>query len=236
MKLVELLHNQEIIIQLVWDKHKIEFISKVIEKDETSIYVTPYIHNGHELELNVASDNNVVCNIFADDPANKQRISWKGLSLTTVNRADKTVYCLNAHGYNAVSTIDERRLHERIKSYVEGHLFDGEDGDISITLHDISDNGIAFYVPGYFEPKSQQFNVSFTDSIDDRIFNISIVCAIARISNEENRTLVGCRVLDDNNYRVYELLKRLRMKNYIVVKNEENANTHLEDKREAVVA
>lgn len=175
MKLAELLQNQEIIIQLVWDEHKIEFYSKVIEKDETSIYVTPYVHNGYELELNIVSDSSVVCNVFTDNPTTEQRISWRGLSLATVNRDSKTVYCLKAHCYNAESNLDDRRLHERVEIQVAGLLLDSERGDIDITIHDISDNGISFYVPGDYELKSQQLSISFTDTIDERIFDIQAV-------------------------------------------------------------
>lgn len=243
MKLVEMLQNQEIIIQLVWDERKVEFSSTVIDKDETSIYVTPYIHNGCELELNIIPDNNVVCNIFTDDPTTEQRISWRGLSLTTVSREDKTVYCLKTHNFNATSNIDDRRLHERIEVQVTGRLLDREDGNMSVTIHDISDNGISFYVPGNFVPTSQQLNISFTDYIDEKIFNLDIVCEIARVDREEEYTLVGCRVLDgNNNYRIYEFLKLLRKKNHIMTKkvekleNEEHEDDNSESKNEPKVA
>ena len=165
MKLAELLQNQEIIIQLVWDEHKIEFYSKVIEKD---------------------------------NPTTEQRISWRGLSLATVNRDNKTVYCLKAHCYNAESNLDDRRLHERVEIQVDGLLLDSERGDIDITIHDISDNGISFYVPRDYELKSQQLSISFTDTIDERIFNIQAVCEISRVNKEGERTLIGCRVLEEN--------------------------------------
>ena len=237
MKLVELLQHQEIIIQLVWEKHKIEFTSNVIEKDETAIYITPYINNGCELELNVTSDENVVCNVFANDPITEQRISWKGISLTTVTREQEKVYCLMTHTFNAMSCPDDRRLHERVEIQVGGHLLDGEEEERSITVHDISDNGVSFYVPGNYEPKSLQLRVSFTDSIDEREFDINVECSIARIHIEGERTLVGCRVLvEDNDYRIYELLKRLRKKHHVLTKKVESENTNMEDKVEAVVA
>ena len=237
MKLVELLQNQEIIIQLVWNEQKIEFFSNVIDKDETSIYATPYIHNGHELELNMVSDNSVVCNIFTDDPTTEQRISWKGLALTTVNHDNKTVYCLKTHCFNSESNLDDRRLHERVEVQVAGRLEDIKDGDISITIHDISDNGISFYVPGCYEAKSEYLNISFTDTIDERVFDIHATCAVSRVNREGDRTLVGCRVLEENNnYKIYELLKRLRKKNHIITKKAEDDNTNLEEKAEPKVA
>lgn len=237
MKLVELLQNQDIIIQIVWDDKKIEFDSKVIGKDETSIYVTPYIHNGCELELNIVSDNNVVCNIFTDNPTTEQRVSWKGLSLTTVNQDNKTVYCLKTHSYNAESNLDDRRCHERVEVEVSGLLLDRESGDTSITIHDISDNGISFYVPGDYKPKSQQLSISFTDIISERIFDIQVACAVSRVKKEEDCILVGCMVLDENNnYKIYELLKRLRKKNHIITTKVEDDNTDIEEKTEPKVA
>lgn len=237
MKLVELLQNQEIIIQLVWREQKIELYSKVIEKDDSSIYVTPYIHNGSELELNIVSDNSVACNIFADDPTTEQRISWKGLSLTTVNRNNKTVYCLKSRSYNAESNLEDRRLHERVEIGVAGQLLDGESEEVNITIHDISDNGISFYVQGDYEPKSQQLSISFTDTIDERIFDIQAVCTVSRIKKEEGRMLVGCRVSGENdNYRIYELLKRLRKKNHKITKKTETDVTNPEDKMEPKAA
>ena len=42
------------------------------------------------------------------------------------------------------------------------------------------------------------------------------------MTKEEERTLVGCRVLEENNnYRIYELLKRLRKKKHIITKKVE---------------
>ena len=47
----------------------------------------------------------------------------------------------------------------------------------------------------------------------------------------------GCRVLEENNnYKIYELLKRLRKKNHIITKKAEDDNTNLEEKAEPKVA
>ena len=68
MKLVELLQNQNIIVQLLWGEQKIEFYSGVTGREGEVVYVTPYIHNGSELQLNVTEGRHgVVCNVFADN-------------------------------------------------------------------------------------------------------------------------------------------------------------------------
>lgn len=213
MKLTELLQDQSIIVQLLWEEQKIEFTSSVIAHEEAAVYITPYIHNGKELELNVTSDKGVACNIFADEPITNNRVSWKGVELTTVSRDDSTVYCIRTRGYNAVSNIDDRRLDERIQLNIDARLLDPQNGDIGITIRDISGTGLSFYASETFVPKSQQVAVTFTDNIGEIVYSVKAECTISRISKEDGHNIIGCKLIGENkDYKVYELLKRLRGK------------------------
>lgn len=213
MKLAELLLNQKIIVQLIWGEQKIEFYSEVIEKESELVYITPYIHNGNALELNVTLDKSVICNVFTDDPITKQRISWKGIELTSVNKNNGIIYCLRTHSYNAVSNLDDRRLYERIEVQLDAVVLGDDAEEIGITIHDISDTGVSFYASEYYEPKSQQLRIKFSDEIGNITYDISLECAISRVNKEPGRTTVGCRLLGENiNYKIYELLKRLSIK------------------------
>lgn len=214
MKLTELLVNQRITVQLLFGEQKIEFFSDVIECDSAAAYTTPYIHSGSALDLNITGDKGVSCNVFADEPITKQRISWKGVELTTINRNQSVVYCIKARGFNNIANPDDRRLHDRVVVNVSATALDVQnDIQESIIIKDISDSGISFYASGIFAANSQQLRVTFTDKIDDRIFDIKMDCVITRNSNENARILYGCRVMGENkDYRIYELLKRLRSK------------------------
>lgn len=210
MKLVELLQNQNIIVQLLWGEQKIEFYSEVIEKNETAVFITPYVHNGQVLELNVTLDKGVICNVFTDEPVTKQRISWKGIELTTVKKNNDIIYCLKAHSYNAVSNNDDRRLHERTAVQIDACILDD---NIGVTIHDISDTGLSFYAPKSFEPTPQQLNIYFTDEIGEIEHKVKVTCTISRVAEEENRNVIGCKLLGENkDYQIYELLKRLHEK------------------------
>lgn len=212
MKLLELLKNQEINIQLMWDKEKIEFTAVVVDFDANSVYVTPYLHNGKELTLNVTGNTEVVCNMYANDNITHKRIAWKGIDLTTVNREGKIVYCVKTHAFNNASTNEDRRDHERILVHVDARVF-GEDTSESVTIHDISDTGMGIYAPLDFEPKSRQLTVYFSDNIGEKIFSFKLVCDIARIANENGNLIIGCRLLGENrDYQVYEFMKRLKSK------------------------
>lgn len=215
MKLIELLKEQRLTIQLLWGEQKIEFFSNVIDKDEASVYVTPYIHNGSELELNVVQGKGVTCNIFTIDPSTKHRISWKNIEFTTVTRDDKIMYCLKTNGYNHVAKHDDRRLHDRMIIHVKGKVFDGQSKEgVDIIVHDISDIGISFYAPKTYAPKSHQLDVIFSEIIHGKELNINVECTIVRAASRAGNQFVGCKITKENkDYQLYGFIKRLSTKN-----------------------
>ena len=215
MKLSELLLNQRIIIQLNWTEQTIEFYSDVLDINGDGLFVTPYLHNGSALELNITPDKGVICNVFADNPVTNQRISWKAVELTTVEWKNKTVYSLKTRGFNHMATPDDRRRYERVAVQADGMVSDKKlEEEIAITINDISSVGISFWAPEAFDPKSQQFTVTFTDEIDNKIFDVKAECSISRVTRENGRKLVGCRIVDENkNYQLYVFMKRLKAKN-----------------------
>lgn len=215
MKLTELLEKQKIIVQLVWDENKLEFFSDVIETDDEAIYITPCVNEGRELEINVTHDKAVICNIFTDDSANQQRISWRNVELLTVERSGKMLYRIKAHTYNNISNIDDRRGAERTVVSVDGEILVGQNNEnVRIIVHDISDSGIAIYVPKSFIPRSQQLRISFSDKIDDETYDIEAVFSIARTAYLSDCALIGCRLMGEENskYRTYNYMKRIHQK------------------------
>lgn len=222
MKLVELLTNQRLTIQLLWGEQKIEFFSSVIESADSEVYVTPYLHNGSELELNVTFGKGVVCNIFTNNPSNKQRISWKNVELTTVNRNGKVMYCIKTNGYNHIAKHDDRRKHDRLVITTNAQVYTGKsDEGVNIVVHDISDIGISFYAPNSFSPTEHQMTITFLDSVGDREFNVKVECAIARMAHKAGNRFVGCKILKENkDYQIYSFMKRLGDKNKSMTPND----------------
>lgn len=221
MKLTDLLRDQQIIIQLIWGDQKIEFSSVVVDYDESSAYVTPYMHNGSPLKINVTNKVDVNCNVFTNNQS-KQRVSWKNVELTTVERRDKTLYCLKTSGYNHIAKPDERRLHERVIIQVKAEVFDGrKEKGVEILVHDISDIGISFHAPKSFAPTSKQLIVTFTDSIDDKQFNIRVGCTITRTTERSGNLFVGCKIMEENkDFRLYGFMKRLYSKKNLSLDNQ----------------
>lgn len=215
MKLSELLINQKLTIQLLWGEQMIEFSSNVIEKENSEVYVSPYFHNGSELELNVTTDKGVICNLFTNDPSTKHRISWKNVELTTVTRDDKIMYCVRTNGYNNIAKDDDRRKHDRVVISANGKVFDGQSEEgVEIIVHDISDIGISFYAPNSFLPSEQQLTIVFSDTINEKEFNVRVECSITRMTNKAGNRFIGCRILEENkDYQIYGFMKRLGNKN-----------------------
>lgn len=214
MKLVELLANQRLTVQLLWGEQKIEFFSNVVETDESAAYISPYLHNGGELELNVTPNKDVICNIFTNNPSTKQRISWKNVELTTITRKDKVVYCIKTNGYNHIAKHDDRRKHDRLIITAKAQVYEGKSDEcVNIVVHDISDIGISFYAPNSFEPNEHQLTVAFSDYIGEKVFNIKVECAIARMTNKVGNRFIGCKILKENkDYQLYSFMKRLEGK------------------------
>lgn len=221
MKLIELLEKQKLIIQLSWGEQMIEFDSSVISKDNSAVYVSPYLYNGSELELNVTQGKGVICNVFTNDPSTNKRISWKNVELSTVIKTDKTLYCIKTNGYNHISKDEDRRMHDRIIIHQKAVLVDGQFGDtVDIIVHDISDIGISFFAPKTFTPKDYQLTVKFTDIVGGRAFNIKVECSIARRTQKAGNQFYGCRIIKDNkDYQLYSFMKRLEDKNKNKISN-----------------
>lgn len=214
MKLAELLLNQNINIQFAWGDEKIEFPSDVVENSGDAVYVTSYKHNGAALKLNITDGAGVVCNVFADNPATGQRISWRNVELTTVENKDRTLYCIKTRGFNNVASPDDRRNNERTVIDISGTVTDTSSGEITnITVHDISGVGISFYAPKTYSPKIQQVIVTFTDIIEARMFDVKVECLISRTKIEEDHITVGCKFVTENrDYQLYRLIKHLKGK------------------------
>lgn len=214
MKLNELLENQRLTIQILWGEQKIEFFTNVLAKDDSAVYVGPYLHNGSELELNVTKDKEVICNLFTNDLTTKHRISWKNVELTTVIRNDKRMYCLKTNGYNHVAKHDDRRKHDRVVVMAKALLFEGKSNTgVDIIVHDISDIGISFYAPNSFSPNVHVFTIVFSDKAGGKSFDVKVECAIARTTNKAGNRFVGCKILKENrDYQLYGFMKRLEDK------------------------
>lgn len=232
MKLIELLENQRLTVQLLWGEQKIEFFSNVIEKDESAVYVSPYLHDGSELELNVVQGKGVICNIFTIDPSTKHRISWKNIELTTVKRDDKTVYCLKTNGFNHIAKHADRRQHDRLVVQANAKVYDGQSSEgVDIIVHDISDIGISFYAPKTFVPKAHLLNIYFSEIIDGKKFNVSVECAIARTTSRAGNQFVGCRITKENkDYQLYGFMKRMNAKNKNKMSQPEDGETTNDEK------
>lgn len=227
MKLIELMENQRLTIQLLWGEQKIEFFSNVIERDDSAVYVSTYLHNGSELELNVVQGKGVICNLYTNDPATKHRISWKNVELTTVTRNDEAMYCLRTNGYNHVAKHDDRRMHDRMVIQAKAEVFEGEsDEGVDIIVHDISDIGISFYAPKAFSPETHQLRIVFSDNINGEIFDVNVECSIARTTSKAGNKFYGCKITKENReYLLYGFMKRLNAKNKTKASKPEEAAT-----------
>lgn len=215
MELHELTKEQDIIIQIVWGENKIEFFSHMVNcnAEKESIFVTPYMHNGQPLELNINQKSGIVCNMFCDDLYNGTRVSWRNVELETVHQGTAVVYKISTFQFNRQAQIDDRRVEERIKINLYGMIVDGEGQSIQVRIHDISDGGIGFYAPTSFQSKSNQVKVQFSDNVNGADFSICLICKIVRSVNKSGNMFYGCEIMQNSReYLLYGCLRRTAKK------------------------
>lgn len=211
MKISGLDIDQEIIVQVTWGERKIEFPSIVREKADMSIVVTPYMHNNSPLELNIDNSGKVVCNIFADSPESKERISWKNVSLATIDRNGTAFYEISTKSYNAISSLDDRRENERIEINKKGRVFVPDVGEYyDVVIYDISDVGISFTLLNRYDLPSHRIFVLFEDCINDKEFNMRVECKTIRSKQTADGSFWGCKTSGENkDFLLYSLMQRL---------------------------
>lgn len=216
MKLNELLMNQQVAVQFNVGDEVIEFHSNVMDRNSEGIYINPYIHNGKPLELNIDTDDNVICNIFADDQAADKRVSWRNVSLTTANQDSQILYFVKTSKFNELSNNDERRRNERMPVKKAAKLYDNGSGKyMTIVVNDVSENGISFLANSKYVPSSYQLDMIFEDSIAEKMFKLKVSCSVERTETKEGNMLYGCSIKGENkDYLLYVLFKKLSYKQY----------------------
>lgn len=215
MKITDLFINQEVSIQFRWDEQTIQFQSRVLEKDAEEVFTKPYFVQGSELEINVSQAKGVICNIYANDPDTRQRISWKNVDLTTVNRNGEIMYCIKTSGFNQLANLDDRRNHDRFVVQTKGQLIMRETEEtMDILVHDVSDVGVSFYAPISFNPSTHHLIVTYSDTVAGKVFPVRVECDIARMTKKAGNMLVGCKVSkEDKDFKMYCFMKRIKEKN-----------------------
>lgn len=215
MELHELTKEQEIIIQIVWGENKIEFYSHMVGclAEEEAIFITPYVHNGQPLELNIDQKSGIICNMFCDDPYNGNRISWRNVEMETIHQESRVAYKISTSEFNRQAQLDDRRVEERIIINLYGTVIDSEGNATQIKVRDISDGGIGFYTPSSFQNKTNQIKVMFEDHVNGADFSMSLVCKIVRAVNKTGTMFYGCRVMGENReFLLYGCMRRAAKK------------------------
>lgn len=210
MRLNELVVDQKIIVQINLGEQKIEFNANVLEVQEESITASPYIHEGEVLELNIETHHGIMCNIFADDYRHGKRVSWKNVKIQTIDSIDGKIYHISTSAFNRLSREDDNRQHNRLIIHKNAHIL--EQGKlIDIVVHDISDRGISFFASPNYKPSANQITIVYSDSVNEKDFQLKIECQIARTEKRAGVNFYGCKVMGENkDFLTYGFFKRLK--------------------------
>ncbi|MCM1044659.1 MAG: PilZ domain-containing protein [Candidatus Gastranaerophilales bacterium] len=209
MLLQDLRVSDEIVLEINWGNNLYKVPTKVVVVLKEAILVNPFVSQGVVLDLDKFHD--MCYNIVSKDKKDGHVITWKNVLIQKTKYKNITLYQIESPKYAQLAQHNERRENGRTVVDKVGSISVGDRTDKKkAVIHDISSNGISFYVSEGFETNGRNILVEFDDMINDRMFHLRLECSFVREVKQNEHSLVGCSVKNaERNILEYVCLKRM---------------------------
>lgn len=214
-----------------------EIPSSVISTKQDFILIDPIKHHDNVVEMN--EKKGMLFSIYAIDPSTEGRVVWKNVHIETIEYLNvdfkSSYYKIYTNGFSSRATESERRNTKRIQLDIHGTIMCDDDTlGKSVTIHDVSDNGISFITIGDYEIESNHCMVNFNDEVNGRVFSLQARAIIVRSTKQGLQTFYGCSIASPNrDFLTYVFLKRLGIKLELQKANQEKAAKEAEENLKA---
>lgn len=196
-------------MEINWGNNLFTVPTKVVVVLKEAILVNPFVSQGIVLDLDKFHD--MCYNISSKDKKDGHVITWKNVLIQKTKYKNITLYQIESPKYAQLAQHNERRGNVRLVVDKVGSVYTKDrQNKITAVIHDISSNGISFYVPEGFETDGKSILVEFDDMINDRMFHLRAECNFVREVKRNEHLLVGCSVKNvERNILEYVCLKRM---------------------------
>lgn len=196
-------------MEINWGNNLYKVPTKVVVVLKDAILVNPVVCQGIVLDLDKFRD--MCYNIISKDKKDGHVITWKNVLIQKTKYKNITLYQIESPKYAQLAQHNERRENGRTLVDKVGSVYVGSrENRKTAVIHDISSNGISFYVAGGFESDGKTISVEFDDMINDRMFHLRLDCTFVREVEQNDHFLVGCSVKNvERNILEYVCLKRM---------------------------
>ena len=185
--------------------------TKVVVVLKEAILVKPFVSQGTVLDLDSDKFRDMYYNLISQDKKDGHVITWKNVLIHKTKYKNITLYQIESPKYAKQAQHNERRSNSRTVVDKVGSV---AMGDRSVkhkaVIHDISSNGISFYVSGGFESDGRSILAEFEDKINEHVFHLRMECSFVREVKQNDVYLIGCSVKKvERNVLEYVCLKRM---------------------------
>lgn len=214
MKIQDLRKGDKATIEVVRATGAVEIPATIVGSNDAGALLSPYTSNGNVIELNSKKLRNSVVSLYCVDEATGERQAWKGITVTTVHHNGLTLYAAVINSFSKYGVSSERRENRRMQVDKIATVANGITKQISsVTLHDISDNGISFVTTEDMRSAGGHMKVIFDDNVRDHYFRLELPCEYVRQQAVDGNILYGCRIVaSDKRFLEYVNLKRMEMR------------------------
>ena len=228
MHLTELQPGMPISLEINMNDSSYALPSSVISVKSNYILISPLSYNNKAIDL--GGRKGLTYNLYAIDPDSENRIVWRGVTLETVSYKnsdiESTYYKVTINAFASLGALSDRRKNKRIVLDIPGWiLFDVDDIQHQVTVHDISDHGVSFVTLENLDFPTNTFYMAFSDSANGKDFHLRFKCVIVRQLSQGLQTFYGCDIpTPTRDFLTYVFLKALESKmEHLKAKQEQEA-------------
>lgn len=213
MLLKELGKGSAVVLELIWGNMNYKIKTQVIDTDETGILIPALMYDGVALDASSKVFQEMRFNLYGNG-VDDQRICWKNLKLSNVQRERGKYYHLTVSVFNQHGGMNDQRGEKRIPMGLsaEIHIVNAEsDNSFEALLKDISNEGAAIFLDERLELVGTKLDLSFADEIREHTFELRGRYQCLRIVQQEDGGYVyGLKLLEGSrDLLAYIYLKRL---------------------------
>ncbi|MCM1156796.1 MAG: PilZ domain-containing protein [Roseburia sp.] len=211
MELTDLEEGDKVVLEIQWSERPYQINTTVMGTSDSAVYIKPFMYRGTVLDLASARFRNMIFNLYGVDKRENTRLVWRNVLIETKTYKDESCYSVHTSNSRKFPTLSERRQNKRMLLDKQGSIIFGEEEkQVTVMLHDVSDNGISFFVQSGMELPEKMIKIEFEDAVRGHGFHILVDGRLVRRVPKGEEELVGCRITQTNHdFLAYICLKRI---------------------------
>lgn len=213
MELTDLAEGDNIVLEIQWSERPYQIDTTVVGKSDSAIFVKPFMYKGIVLDLTSDRFRNMVFNLYGVDKRESTRLVWRNVQIETKTYKDEDCYSVRPSNSRKLPILSERRQNKRMKLDTEGSITfeEGEEEkQLLVKLHDVSDNGISFFIQSGVKLPDKMIKIDFEDAVRGHGFHLLVDGRMVRRVPDGERELIGCKITQTNHdFLAYICLKRI---------------------------